>query len=67
MKKQDQRYCRLCNTILIATCDRSKKSELVEYKGQLWTKTNPQFMYMYPTAEKQDDLCFYHRQQRGIL
>jgi hypothetical protein len=51
------RSCRICGTHLIATCDRSKKSELVQYAGSEATKTKPQFMWMYPTAKKQSDLC----------
>ncbi len=56
------KYCRLCGDALIATCDRTQKSELVEYAGQEDMKTKPQLMWMYPTAEEQSDLCFYHQQ-----
>ena len=59
------RFCRICGASLISTCDRTKKSELVEYMGQEWNKTKPQFMYMYPTAEKQSDLCFYHQRNHS--
>jgi DNA-binding Lrp family transcriptional regulator len=55
--------CRICGAPLIATCDRNKPSELVEYMGMGWTKTKPQLMWVYPTAEKQSDLCFYHQQK----
>ena len=54
-------FCRICGDTLIATCDRTRKSVLTKFMGQEWTKTKPQLMWMYPTAEKQDDLCFYHK------
>lgn len=63
MIKNNQRRCRICNQVLVAACDRSKKPELVEFLGQTWTKTKPQFMWLYPMAKKQGDLCFYHQQQ----
>ena len=53
----------ICGEPLIATCDRSKPSELTEFKGIEYTKKNPQKMMIYPTAEKQDDLCFWHRKK----
>lgn len=58
-------YCRICGAPLMATCDRTKKSVLTEFMGMEWMKTKPQFMYMYPTAEKQSDLCFYHQNMEG--
>lgn len=51
--------CKECGQALIATCDRSKPSELVEFKGIKWTKGKPQFMMFYPTAEEQSKLCPY--------
>ena len=58
-------YCRICGDVLLATCDRTQKSKLKEYMGQDWTKTKPQFMWMYPTAKEQSDLCFYHQWIKG--
>jgi hypothetical protein len=58
------KYCRLCGDALIATCDKTKKSVLTEVVGQEWTKTKPQLMRMYPTAEEQSDLCFYHQRRK---
>ncbi|MDO9592990.1 MAG: hypothetical protein Q7I98_07360 [Erysipelotrichaceae bacterium] len=55
------KFCKNCGILLIATCDRTKPSELVEWKGQEWTKKKPQFMWMFPTAKKQDDLCYNHK------
>ena len=52
-----------CDTPLIATCDTSKPSEPTEFKGQDWTKKKPQMMAMYPTAEEQGDLCFWHQRK----
>lgn len=51
--------CSMCSQLLIATCDKSKPSELVRFKGREWTKTKPQFMMFYPTAEEQSSLCPY--------
>ena len=51
--------CSVCGQLLIASCDRDKPSQLVEFKGRLWTKTKPQFMMMFPTAEKQNKICLY--------
>jgi hypothetical protein len=51
--------CRICNHPLIATCDRSKPSQLVHYKGREETKTKPQYMWVFPTAEEQSSLCPY--------
>ena len=51
--------CSICNQLLLATCDRSKPSELTEFKGIEWTKTKPQFMMLYPIAEEQSKLCPY--------
>lgn len=56
---RDLPRCSICDQLLLATCDRSKPSELVETKGIEWTKTKPQFMMLYPTAEKQSLLCPY--------
>ena len=53
-----------CGTPLIATCDRSQPSELTEFKGRDWTEKHPQTMMMYPEAEEQDNLCFYHKQKQ---
>ena len=50
-------HCSKCKQILISTCDRSKPSKLTEFKGGKWTETKPQFMMLYPTAEKQSKLC----------
>lgn len=55
------KFCKICNALLISTCDRTKKSRLVKWKGQEATKTNPQFMHMYPIAKEQSNLCFYHQ------
>jgi len=55
------RFCRICFAPIIATCDRSKPSEEVEWLGTSWLKTKPQFIAMFPEAEKQSDLCFYHK------
>ena len=55
------KFCRICGDAIIATCDRAQKSVLTEFMGQEWTKTKPQLMWMYPTEEKQSDLCFYHQ------
>ncbi|MCK4330912.1 hypothetical protein KAX02_13865 [candidate division WOR-3 bacterium] len=52
-----------CDAPLIATCNRSKSSELIEFKGREWTKKKPQKMAMYPTAEEQSDLCFWHQRK----
>ena len=52
-------HCRICNQLLIATCDRSKPSESVEFKGREWTERKPQFMMLYPTAKEQSKLCPY--------
>lgn len=54
-------HCRICGGTLVATCDRNKKSVLTEFMGMGWMKTAPEYMWMYPTAEKQSDLCFYHQ------
>ena len=68
LKYPNIRLCRLCfDTPLLTTCDSSQPSELVEFKGDLWTKTDPQKMYMYPTAKKQTDLCYWHQKQRDII
>lgn len=56
-------FCRICGQPLIATCDKTKKSEIVEWMGSEWTKTKPQFINMYPTARRQINLCFYHQQE----
>lgn len=53
------RRCRICCQPLIATCDRSKPSQLDKFKGREETKTKPQFMWMFPTADEQSDLCGY--------
>lgn len=58
---QDLPRCQVCGQVLIATCDLSKPSELVEVAGTLWTEKNPQFMWFYPTAEKQSTFCFHHQ------
>ena len=58
-------YCRICGDVLLATCDRTQKSELKEYMGQEWLKTKPQLMWMYSTAKEQSDLCFYHQWIKG--
>lgn len=65
LKYPNIRLCRLCfDTPAIATCDRSKPSELVEFKGQMWTKKNPQKMMLYPTAKTQNNLCYWHQYQQ---
>lgn len=51
--------CSICDQLLLATCDRSKPSELTEFMGREWTKTKPQFMMLYPTAKEQSRLCPY--------
>lgn len=51
--------CSLCDQLLLATCDRSKPSELTEFKGIEWIKTKPQFMRMFPVVDKQSKVCFY--------
>ena len=51
--------CWKCDQLLLATCDRSKPSELTEFKGIEWTKKNPQIMMLYPTAKEQSKLCPY--------
>ena len=51
--------CKNCGQPLTVTCDRSKPSELVEWKGIHWTKTNPQKMWMFPTTSKQNRYCPY--------
>ena len=56
---RDLPRCSTCNQLLVATCDRSKPSELVEFKGIEWTKKKPQFMWMFPTADEQSKLCLY--------
>lgn len=57
--------CRICGGPLIVTCDRSKKSVLTEVMGMGWMKTAPEYMWMYPTAEEQSDLCFYHQWKKN--
>lgn len=57
-------FCEICNSPVVATCDRTQKSELIPYKGESGLKTKPQFMWMYPTAKVQNKLCFYHQQLR---
>jgi hypothetical protein len=52
-----------CGEPLIATCDRSKLSSLIEFRGQEWTKKKLQRMNMYPEAEEQEDLCFWHQRK----
>ena len=51
--------CSICNQVLIATCDRTKPSQLVEFKGRDGTEAKPQFMWLYPTAKEQSKLCPY--------
>ena len=46
------RSCRICGAHLIATCDRSKKSELIQWDGTSSTKTHPQYIWLFPTAKK---------------
>ena len=53
----------ICGTPLIATCDRLKPSELTEFRGTEWIKKNPQKMMLYPTAEEQENLCFWHQRK----
>lgn len=53
--------CQVCSQVLVATCNLSKPSELVEVKGTLWTEKKPQFMWFYPTAKKQSTRCFHHQ------
>lgn len=53
--------CKVCGQLLIATSDRSKPSELVEWLGKEWTKTKPQRMWMFPTKIKQSKYCSYCR------
>lgn len=53
----------VCGVPLIATCDRLQLSEFNKFKGRDWTKKNPQRMMLYPTAEKQDNLCFWHQRK----
>ena len=52
-------HCSKCNQLLTITCDRSKPSELTEYKGLEWTEKHPQFMMLYPIRKKQSKLCPY--------
>ena len=56
----------ICGVPLIATCDRSKSSKPTEFKGIEWTKKNPQKMMMYPEADEQENLCFWHQKQKDI-
>ena len=53
--------CRKCFQLLLVTCDRSKPSQFTQFKGKEETKTKPQFMWMFPTTEddEQSDLCGY--------
>ncbi|MCK4307860.1 hypothetical protein KAW50_06525 [candidate division WOR-3 bacterium] len=51
--------CSMCSQLLIADCDRSKPSKLTRFKGRMETKTKPQFIWMFPTADEQNDLCGY--------
>ena len=60
---RDLPRCRICNQLLLATCDRTQPSEPVEFLGTSWLKTKPQIMRMYPTAEEQSDLCWYHQKK----
>ena len=52
-----------CRVPLITTCDRSKPSEPMEFRGIEWNKKHPQKMMMYPTADEQEDLCFWHQRK----
>lgn len=63
---RDLPRCRICNQPLIATCDETKPSKLTEFMGTSWLKTKPQFMWMFPTAKEQSDLCWYcQREEEG--
>ena len=53
----------ICGAPIIATCDRSKPSEPVEFRGTEWTEKTPQTMMMYPTADTQSDFCFWHQRR----
>lgn len=54
-----------CEAPLIATCDRSKPPQPVEFRGQEWTKKRPQMISMYPEAKEQNNLCFFHQQKEA--
>lgn len=57
------RRCRICNQPIIATCDRTKESELVLFKTGRAADPITTHM-MYPTAEEQDDLCYRCRHRK---
>ena len=56
---RDLPRCSFCESTLIATCDKSKPSQLTEFKGGEWTKTKPQFMRLFPTTKEQSKICPY--------
>ena len=43
--------CKRCNQLVHSKVDRDKPSEYVEWKGEHWTKANPQFIWMFPQGE----------------
>lgn len=59
--------CRICFQPIISACDRLKPAERVEWLGQMWTEAHPQIIMMFPTAEDQPKLCYYHQKQAEII
>ncbi len=53
--------CVICGGELVLTCDRTKPSELVEWKGMEWSPQKPEMINFYPTAKEQEMKCHYHK------
>ena len=56
-----------CGALIIASCDKSKPSKLVEWMGTLWTPKYPQKMNLFPTADKQSDFCHFHQEKNDKI
>lgn len=52
--------CTTCNQLVLSTVDKSKGSEMVEWKGESWTEENPTFMPLFP-CEEFPEICNYCR------
>jgi len=50
--------CRRCHQLVHSKVDKSKGSQMTEWKGETWTEKNPTFMPMFPSGEF-PDVCSY--------
>lgn len=65
--QKTRHHCSECGQLTLISCDKSKKSELVEWMGQDYRKTKPQKMWMYPSTGRVCPYCGAKYSLDGVL